>query len=183
MAGFEFDVRRHVPDGVSDPDAPVAGVPAEQPVTHENVAEQVGTIAARMRAAAARARDRTKNFPVPPVDVWGDDLVLVAQDCDLEQGMTGLALVAAMTRDVLARDPRTGDMVPVADVPEAHGQSGWAGVGRIMGVVTDANADAISAGAIILACCGTPQIVAAWSDGLVAWLVGRRGTIERVLGE
>lgn len=153
-------------------DAPVFDAPA---VTADVVASFGGTVKDRMRAKRVALERRTRQFPMPPTDVWGDDLVLVAKPVDLVDGMTNVEVIAESTHDVLLRDD-TGAM---RSVPE-----GWAGVGRLMGVVSDdPDGPPVSVGQIILAVCSSKAIVGALADDLVGFTLGRRSRIAEALGE
>jgi hypothetical protein len=162
-------------------DDPVDTETAGFRITPEHEAHDVGTVAARMRAKRDELRHRSKDFPVPPEDVWGGDLVLRARAADVRAGMTNVGFVGEATAAMLVRDEK-GELRPVEDVPGSGGTPGWAGVGRLMGIVTDANASGVSEGDVILAVCSSSAIVGALADTLVAWVLGRKGLIEQALG-
>lgn len=171
-------------EGAGAPPAPdLGGQPLEPPasldeVSAEQVAQFEGSTAARLRAKTAELENRTKQFDVPPEDVWNGELVLLAKPCKLRQGQTGLQLIAECTADVLVMDG--GALRPVAEVAGSGGLSGWEGVGRLMGV---GEAEKVSVGQIITKVCSSDDVVGAWGDKLVGWILGRRSAIERALGE
>lgn len=144
-------------------------------VTPDVVAAFGGTTAARMRAKHSQLRARTREFPMPPADVWGDDLVLVAKPVKIEDGMTNVEVIAEATTEIRLR----GDDGQLRAVPED-----WAGLGRLMGVVSDdPDGPPVSVGQIITAVCSSREIVGALADDIIAFTLGRRSRIAQALGE
>lgn len=155
---------------------------AAEPVLPEVVAQATGSAAARMRAKIAQLQDRERRFRVPPEDVWGEDLWLVAKPVTFRPDQTGYQIIAEATKAILWRDD-DGVLKPIEQAPDAHGQSGWAGVGRVAGIVTDANERDVSVGDIIKRVTSSDDVAAVLSEDISAWTIGRRSAMERALGE
>jgi hypothetical protein len=136
----------------------------------EPVARTQDTLAARLRAKAAELNNRTAKFAVPPLDVWGQDLVVEVRHLELKE-MPDLRLIAEATQRVLFRN----EQGQLEEIP-----GGWEGVGRIM-ELTDAGD--VTVGQIITAVCGSREAVHTLAVEVVAWIMGRTGKHEQALGE
>lgn len=151
--------------------------------------------AARLRARMAKVGNRQERFPMPPLDVWEGDLVMVAKPIELKRGNTLVSVVSQMTVDMLWRD-NDGDLKSIAEV-EAPGlgrkaRAGWLGIGEVAGFITPENASRVSVGDIIMAVCGAgedanpviaEQVLGVFVQDLVAWIAGRRSEVAAALGE
>lgn len=147
----------------------VADIPSDV-VDAEQVAEAEGSLAARLRAKQEKLKNRTKRFFVPPDDVWEGELVLVAKPIKLRANMPVRALVVEATHHLEMLNEETGQYETIED--------GWEGIARLMGLKQQ-----ISLGEIAQAVCGSPDVLAAFSEQIVAFIVGRQSQIEQALGE
>jgi hypothetical protein len=180
------------PGGPAVSPAQAPPVEPQQPAPREVTAEAEATFepesaAAKLRARMARVQNREHRFPVPPLDVWGDDLVMVARPVELKRGMTLVALVAQMTVDMLWRDDDTGELESITEVdaPEfdRKARAGWLGVGEVAGIITPDTAARTSVGDVIGKVCGTEEVLGVFVQDLVAWIAGRRSEVAAALGE
>jgi hypothetical protein len=147
----------------------VASIP--ETVSLDDEAAFDGSLAATMRARAERLAKRTKEFSVPPWDVWGNDLVMVAQPVRLREGMSYVQLIIDATAKVLYRDDATGDLQEIPD--------GWAGVAKIMGL-----GENVTLGQVVKRVCGSEEALGVGlAEPVMAFIVGRRSQIEQALGE
>lgn len=140
-------------------------------VTPAHEATQKGTAAARLRAKAQELRQRTKRFDVPPDDVWGGELVLVAHPVEIKSNMPNVKLIFDATERLELLDPDTGQFEEIQD--------GWFGVGRLMGLT----GDEVTAGQIITAVCSSKEVVGGLAEQVLAFIMGRQSQIEQALGE
>jgi hypothetical protein len=150
-------------------------------------ATQDGGLASFMRAAKEKLENRTREFDVPPYDVWHGRLVAKLRQVKLVDGKTFEALIVEATTDVFVHEPGTagGYRRDAEDgmVPDPEGEwrrlDGWAAVGELMGV----GGDGVTLGRVVRAVCGSTDVLNGWAESVVAWMMGRASLTERILGE
>lgn len=160
-------------------------VPPGEVTAQDELAMDAGSPAARLRARLAQVSSRRHEFAVPPRDVWGDDLVMVAQPVEIERGMTLVSVVAEATVSILWRD-NDGKMKPIEEVdvePGRKARPGWIGVGEVAGIITPDTAARTSVGDVIAKVCGTEEVLGVFVQDVLAWNSGRRSEVAALLGE
>lgn len=151
--------------------AAAAAAEAGAPVAPEIAAAVDGALASKMRARFQSLKNRTKQFSVPPWDVWGDDLVLVGKPIDIEADMTNEQVVVQATVKLLARDDDTGKL---EEIP-----GGWAGAAKLMGI----SDDQVTLGQIVKQVTSSKEALGGLAEQIVAFTMGRRSQLEQALGE
>lgn len=145
------------------------------------------SLAARMRAKAAQLQQRTKAIRVPPDDVWNGSLVAIIRPVTVKPGTRFEALVVEATDHLFVadegggwtRDEDSGEFEQASDGGEWRWLDSWADVGELMGVA----GEGVSLGRMVVAVCGSRDVLAGFAESVMAFSMGRRGALERVLGE
>lgn len=155
--------------------------PTDEPRVDPDIATAGSSLAQRLRGQLEKVPNRRRDFSVPPRDVWGDDLVMVARPVSLDAQSTAVSIIEGATERILYRD-EAGALVPIEAVPEAGGVGGWEGVARVAGLVNP-DGPPMSIGQIITRVCGSREVLALFGDEVASWVAGRRSTAEQLLGE
>jgi hypothetical protein len=177
--------------------APLANATASpaREVTADDVARtEPQSSAAKLRARVAKVENRQERFAVPPRDVWGKDLVMVARPVKLKDGTPDVAFIAQSTVDVLWRDDSDGELKPIeeldvewiddaGDPVTRKARPGWLGIGEVAGIITPENVARTSIGDVINRVFGHEDVIAVFMEQLVSWTVGRRSEVAAALGE
>lgn len=148
----------------------------ETHLSHDDAAALNPSMAAFLKAREGKLRKRTQQFPVPPRDVWNDDLVVEMVPIHIKRaGMPNEMFIAQCTRKVLIR--LDGELVEMPD--------GWAGIGRHMAAPAGS-----TIGQIIRHVCSaggeekaTDLVLGAFAAQIVEWAAGRVSEVEQDLGE